>query len=401
MTTNPSAAVPLTAIFLVQSILTMAAYSIPMVIPIAAADMGLEAASVGYVTSLTYATAMLTGLASGTLVARLGATGTFRLLLAVSAAGTVVMGLGFPVAVFAGAILLGCATGPMNPTGSHVLARVTHRRNRAFVFSIKQCGTPAGGMLAGAALPPLLELTDWPLALACLPVVAGVALWVLAPAGRLGNLADEAGSTSGQGIARSLAAVREVLGNGPVRTVTLTGLVLATCQMGLATFLVVYLMEVVELSPAQAGLVFATLHLAGICARLVLGMLADHLQDARWILAGICIVLASAQALVAEFDGSWAMPLIYAVTIGAGASGNGWVGLFFAELARLSPPNRTADIAGGSQFIMYIGIAVGPMLFSLLLALTDSYHTGFRVMATLALLAGLTLVFGRRSTAGS
>jgi MFS family permease len=385
--------------------MTLAAYAIPIVIPFAAPELGMAPESVGFITSLTYATAMVAGLVSGPTLAILGPTRVFQAMLILVAIGSASMASGTLIGVYLGAIAIGCATGPMNPSGSHVLARVTNRRNRAMVFSIKQCGTPTGGMLAGALLPPLIAVADWQTALLLMPVLFACLFVFLAPVGRLGGPEPD-GSASGtptqdeQGVlAQSVMSIREALVHPGVRAVTLTGLGLAVCQMGLATYLVVFLWQEAGYSPAQAGLIFSSLHVAGIASRIVLGALADRLIAARWILAGLGVVLAMMLVLVSQFSPEWPVALVSLVIVVAGASGNGWVGLFYAELARLAPPDRTASITGGSQFIMYIGIALGPLLFNAILALSDSYTAGFLVLAALSLLAGLGPVLAGRKAA--
>ena len=53
---------------------------------------------------------------------------------------------------------------------------------------------------------------------------------------------------------------------------------------------------------------------------------------------------------IGYFEKDWPMALILFVIFIAGASGNGWVGLFFAELARLSPGDQTASSPPAHSF---------------------------------------------------
>ena len=85
----------------------------------------------------------------------------------------------------------------------------------------------------------------------------------------------------------------------------------------------------------------------------------------------------------------------------AGASGNGWVGLYFAELARLAPSDRVADVAAGSQFLTYLGIVCGPLLFGALLRVTDSYAFCFIVLAAVSLICAAYLALANGRGAGT
>ena len=384
-----SLGLPLATIFACQSVLTMAAYAIPVVIPVAASDLGIEPESVGFLVATIYATAMLVGLFSGTLIEHLGATRLFQLLLALIVAGISVLLLDFAGAAVLCAILFGVANGPMNPTGSQVLVRVAPADLRALVFSLKQCGTPLGGMLAGSLLPALMVLYGWHLAILIIPVIA-VPLMLLVPLGGLGQAQPKATRKDGSWL-RIFAALRLILTDAPLRAVTLTGFGLATCQMGLATYLVVYLWRSVGYSLPQAGLVFAALHLSGIISRVLLGLIADRWLATRWVLVWLAAIMSAAFVCIAALDASWPLFAVYAVMSLAGASGNGWVGLYFAELARLSPCGQEADIAAGSQFLTYLGIVCGPTTFAFLLYTLDSYSIVFLVFALLALVSGVYL----------
>ena len=79
-----------------------------------------------------------------------------------------------------------------------------------------------------------------------------------------------------------------------------------------------------------------------------------------------------------------------------GASSNGWVGLFFAELARLAPPGRAAEVAGGGQVLMYGGVFLTPILCAALLEATGRYGAVFTLLAGAAFVAAGVLTWGRR-----
>ncbi|MGZ0189030.1 MAG: MFS transporter [Alphaproteobacteria bacterium] len=335
--------------------------------------------------AIIYTVAMLVGLYSCRILAQFGPTRLFQILLGLSAAGALALTLGSVWGVVLAAVLVGCSTGPMNPTGSHILARVASPDTRALIFSLKQCATPTGGMLAGAILPALILIYDWRVAMLAVAAFVIVML-IVAPLGRLGRK-DEI--TSGEKPASPIQALRTVLADGSLRAVTITGFGLALCQMGLATYLVVFLWREAGYTPAEAGLIFAVLHISGIVSRVFLGLVADRLLSARLVLALIGGALSIAFLALPYLSAAWPIAIVYGVVAVAGASGNGWVGLYFAELARLAPEGRVAEVAAGSQFVTYLGIVCGPLLFGSLLQATDSYLVCFNVLAGVAIVSAL------------
>jgi len=76
---------PLGIIFVMQAVITMAIYSIPVIIPVAAPDLGLKPESVGFLVTITYLCSTVTGLFCQAMIVRLGPEKLFRLLLVFTA----------------------------------------------------------------------------------------------------------------------------------------------------------------------------------------------------------------------------------------------------------------------------------------------------------------------------
>lgn len=384
-----------------QSVVTMAIYSLPVIIPVASADLRISPESVGFYVSAIYATSTVTGLFSGQLVTRYGAPMMFRLMLLLTAVSVLILLFSSPLALITMAALVGVASGPLNPTGSHVLAQVTPKSQRALVFSLKQCATPAGGVLAGIILPPVMLAGNWRLAMLIIVVVAVLfAVVIVLPDPSKQSTTTQTPVTQGlspkaNGKAFSVRktgdSIMRVWQQRDLRSLTIAAVGLAAAQMALSTYLVVYLWREVGFSEAAAGLVFAGLHISGISARIVFGFIADKLATARTILVCLCFVLAAALVLASLFSPLWPLLFVYLVVFIAGGSGNGWVGLYYAEIARLTPVEQVAEITGASQFFTYIGLLTGPVLFAAGLALTDSYRITLVAFAVMITLAGLSL----------
>ena len=107
-------------------------------------------------------------------------------------------------------------------------------------------------------------------------------------------------------------------------------------------------------------------------------------------------VLAVTLLAIATISSAWPLVLVYLVMCVAGASGNGWVGLYFAELARLAPPAQVAQVAAASQFITYLGIVCGPLLFGALLTSLGGYGPSFVALAAMSGICGAYLAIAGR-----
>ena len=167
----PSAWWSLAVTTAIQAMVSMALLTLPAMAPVAAQGLGVPPALVGAYVALCYLAAMLSSLIGGTLVRRLGAIRVSQLGLALCAIGLLLCAVPWLPAVALGALCIGAGYGPITPASSHLLALTTPAHRMALVFSIKQTGVPAGGMLAGALVPGLSLWLGWQGTLA---VVAGV-----------------------------------------------------------------------------------------------------------------------------------------------------------------------------------------------------------------------------------
>ena len=384
---NRDVLAPLAMILTIQSIVTMSSYAIPVAAPAIATDLGIAPVMVGALVSVVYVTGMAVGLLSATLVARFGAWRGFQIMLALTGVGILLMGLGHPLWLLAGAVLIGAGTGPMNPTGSHVLARVSPSDWQPFVFSIKQCGTPAGGMLAGLVLPPLMLLYDWQLALAVIPAAAALCIVLVGLAAQPRQPRATAARFS---VAAALGALRLVTRDRILRRFVSCGMAFAAGQMAITTYIVVYLWSEIGLAMDMAGLIFSVVHGAGIAARIVLGAIAGRWVSSRALLVLLGLVMACGATGLALSNADWPVPAFVLLAVVTGIGGNGWVGLFFSEMARRAPAGHTAEAAGGGQFYVYIGIVAGPLLASALIT-AIGYAVTFAVFAAITALASLAL----------
>ena len=379
----------------IQSFGTMCSFAGAVVAVQAATDLGVKATSIGIYIAVLYIIGMLAGLGAGSFLARYGVIRTCQ--AALLAAG---MGLGLAAALpvwwvaIASAMLIGIGMGPLNPAGSRILARHSPPRWQPFVFSVKQTGTPMGGMLAGLLLPPLMALYDWRMAIitiAILPLLTLLGIQFIR--NDLDDDRNPAYRISLAGIADSLCVV---VTSKPLVTLAAAGYFYTFTQMAILSFMVIYLEEANGLSTEFAGGIFAIIHGAAIPARMFWGAIAGRFVRS-WVLLGLIgIIMSGSVIAMSFFTPAWPFWLTALVAVMLGASTNGVLGLLLSEFARLAPPGKVGEVAGGGQFFLFFGIVSGPPAFGAMVEYGGGYTNAFYLIAATALIAGLYLLLTAR-----
>ena len=392
---NKKIRVALPTMVMIQSFGTMCGSAGAVVAVQASADLGVKSTSIGIYTAFLYIVAMVSGLAAGGLLARFGVIRTCQGLLLACGGGLVLIAAVplWPMAL-AAAVLIGLASGPLNPAGSRILARHSPARWRPLVFSIKQTGTPIGGMLAGLLLPTLMALYDWRIAVAAialLPLAVLFGLQLLRS-----DLDDDRDPTFPVNLAGIINSLRVIVTDKPLSTLVMAGFLYTFVQMAILTYIVIYLEEANGLPTEFAGGIFAIIHGSAIPARVFWGAIAGRLLSS-WVLLGLIGILMSISIVaISFFSPDWPFWLIALVAILLGVSTNGVLGLLLSEFARMAPSNKIGEVAGGGQFFLFFGIVSGPPVFGAIVEFGGGYETAFHLIALLSFLAGFYLLLTRR-----
>ncbi len=384
--------VPLVSMTAIQTMVTMAGFSVPVFAVPMARDLGIAPGAVGFYVSAVFSAAMIGAILGGHGVRRFGAIRMAQLALGSAALAMATLSLGVLALIVLAALFMGLAYGPPTPASSHILARTTPPRLMPLVFSIKQTGVPAGGALAGLLVPPMVLAWGWRGACIAIAVVCLAAIPILQPLRRRLDHDREPGARFHGGF---FGPIRLALGDPVLRRMSFLSFSFSAVQMSMIAYLVTYLIEVVGLDLVGAGLVLAAAQVAGVVGRVFWGAVSGRLLDARRLLIGLGIAMSGASLLTAGFDPSWPPAALYATAVLFGATAIGWNGVFLAEFARVAPPGQAGLATGGAVFVTFAGIAVAPGLFGLLLAGGFGYTAGFVMLACTALV-GTGLAVGRR-----
>ncbi len=375
----------------IQSFGTICSFAGAVVEVQAATDLGVRSTSIGIYTAVIYVTRMLSGLIAGSFLTRYGVIRICQVALFMGVLGLgLVSALPFwPVAIGA-AVLVGIGTGPLNPAGSRILARHTPSQWQPFVFTVKQPGTPLGGMLAGLLLPPLMVFYDWRVAVVAISAIPLVTLFGLQLIrNELDDDRDPAFRVSFTGF---LTSLHLILTSKPLVILATAGYLYTFAQMSILSFIVIYLQEANSLSAEFAGGIFAIIHGSAIPARIVWGVIAGRFLSS-WVLLGLLGVMMSGSILAMSlFIPTWPFWLTTSVAIMLGASTNGVLGLLMSEFARLAPEDKVGETVGGAQFFLFFGIVSGPPIFGAMVEFGGGYGNAFYLIATTTLAAGCVLL---------
>ncbi|MFN4284061.1 MAG: MFS transporter [Alphaproteobacteria bacterium] len=380
---------PLAMTLLAQVIASWANLTVPVFAVRLADGIGVSATWIGVYVSLTYFSAMISSVLCGPLILRYGAIRISQACLLIAACSLALLTAStLPLAIVS-ALVMGIAYGPTTPASSHILSAQTPPKLMPLIFSLKQTGVPLGGMLAGAAVPPLVLLYDWQ---GAAWIVAGFALagiFVLQPLrGRLDAERDPAQPL----LVNPLRSIGMVWRAPGLRRMALLSMAFSAVQMCLLSYLVTYMVVEVGRDLVTAGLILAAAQMAGVGGRILWGGVSGLLLTARQVLMLLGLLMAICGAVMALVSPTWPLVGLFALAALYGATAISWNGVQLAELSRLSPPGQAVMATGGSLFFTFTGVMLGPTLFGVWVTATGSYSAGFFALAALGLIGAALLV---------
>ena len=383
--TPPSAWWSLTVTTAIQAMVSMALLTLPAMAPAVARALAVPSTLVGAYVALCYFAAMLSSLVGGTLVRRLGAIRVSQLGLGLCAVGLALCALPWLPAVALGALCIGAGYGPITPASSHLLALTTPAHRMSLVFSIKQTGVPAGGMLAGALVPGLSLWLGWQ---GTLMAVAGVCALCAALAQPL-RAALDADRQPAQPLALQalFKPIGMVLGQPSLRALAACSFLLSAVQVSTTAYMVTYLNESLGMTLLAAGAALSVSQLAGVVGRIAWGAVADRGLGPRNTLMLLATLMMVGSVLTALLQPQWPTLLIWAIVALLGASAIGWNGVYLATVARQAPPGQAGVATGGTLLFTFMGVVCGSPAFGALAGASGSYRIAFAALALPAALA--------------
>lgn len=391
----------LAATLLLQAVSAFLTRVAPTIAPYLMDEVGLPVSAIGHLSAIGTLGSMVFLLIGAPVIRRVGSIRILQIGTAVAALGALMFLLPHAVTAVLGVLLIGLGYGPSPAAGSEVLQRYSPPDRRSLIFSVKQAGVPAGGVLAGLVLPPAILTFGVTGAVACCLIVSLAAMALVqqlraeVDAERETGQRIDIGSVFAAG--NLLAPLRAVVASPEIALVALAGACFAVGQGIWFAFLVTFMVLQLDYSLGFAGMVFAVMQATGIFGRVVLGWLADRVGSGALVLAVAGIASGLCSIGLAMTENSWPVAGMIALSGLAGVAVSSWNGVQVAEVVRLSPQSQIHTTVAGATIVIFVGYVVGPILFAFLISATGRYDLGFLTVAAVCMVGAIFALSARRA----
>ncbi|TFF27317.1 MFS transporter [Jiella endophytica] len=379
----------------IQALGTSAVLIVPALAPVIAANLGVPSNYAGYQVSVVYAAAMLSSLMGGSFVAAFGPCRTGQIAMALVAAGSLLVGIPTLAGMIFGSLAIGLSYGLINPSASQLLLRHSPPARRNLFFSIKQTGVPIGGMIVGIVGVRLAVSVGWSAVLWMLAATALALMLALQPARRV---LDGERTRPESFLRSSIAGFEIIRSNRSLVLFASTSFFFSAIQLCLVAFLVVLLVEDLDVGLVEAGVILAAVQVMGALGRIVWGLVADRIGSGSLVLVLLAALMAAGSAAVALIGSAAPLPIVVAIFMLLGLSAVGWNGVYLSEIAGRSPPNAAGSVTGTAMFITFAGVLFGPTLFSLAHGVLGSYIASYGLLAAFGVAGGALAIAARRAS---
>lgn len=384
---------PLAATLAVQTLATMALYSLPTVAPEVARDLHVSGTLVGSFVATAYGVGILSALISPGMVRKYGGVRATQAVLLAAAGMLALAALASGVTGLAvAAVVLGIGYGAAAPASTHLLVPQTPQPVFNLVMSFRQIGVPFGGVMAALILPPLTVAIGWRGAL--LAELGPVLLLMVAmefPRRRWDVDREPTRRVFGRALWQPFALLAE----SRFRRLSVAAFVYAGLALCLVAFMTVQLTTVVGLDLVAAGQILAAYQIAGSVSRPIWGWIADRFLTPAQTLAVHGVGMAVCSVLTGLYGPGWPFWAVMANAVLAGCTAGGYTGVAYAEYAVLGGSRRTEATGLGTAIFFAGGMAVPPV-FGAAVGALGGYRGSYMIGAVCALASGVLLALPQR-----
>jgi MFS family permease len=346
------------------------------------AELGVSAAVAGLAVSSFAFGKIFGSYAAGVAADRLGerrviVSGAVAVGVLAACAAAMPDGLVFALLFFAG-----LASSTSTPAGGRIVLLAFPRERHGIALSIRQCGIPAGGLVAAALLPWLAHMWSWrwSLAIAGAVTVATVLPLSFAPVERGYEI---------EGHHQHTGPVEHPARDRNIRLLTIWGCLVVTGQYTVLAFLALDLHANAGLSLVDASLLVALANATGIIGRVAWGSISDHalargrkplllVLNATGLVAAVALLATPRSAPIGVF---------VVVAALAGFALIGYQGLWITLLAELAGPRRVGAATGFAVTFVQTSIAITPPLYGLVADVSGTYRAVWAVLVCVLVLA--------------
>ncbi len=338
------------------------------------ADLSLSAVEVSLLTAAPVLCFGIFAVLTPRLTARLGVDATAALALLVLTVGLVLRSAGLVSTLFLGTVLVSAAIAVGNVL-LPVLVKRDAPRHPGLMTGAYTTTLTASAAIGAAITVPLTSAFGWGIGLGVWVVTAAAALALWAPRARGSGPAHPVEGASAGGM-RTLLRVPLAW-----QVTAFFGLQSAIFYAMLAWLPSIY--RAAGISASSAGLLLAVATLSGIPMALIIPSWAAHAKDQRYFPVVLSAVAAS--GFLGLLLAPTAVPVLWAVLIGAGLGGNFPLVLTLIVL-RTANPDDTSSLSTMAQGLGYlVAAAVGPFAVGVLHDLTGGWTWPVIALVALAI----------------
>jgi len=367
--------VPLALAILVQALPTFGNLAVTTLGPDVTRVIGLPAGAIGAYVAVLYGAATLGSFGAAGTVLRFGPVRASQGALALYAIGGIIVFM-VPgiVSITLAAILFGIAYTVPIPAGAQILIRHTPPYLQNTLFSIRQCGVPIGGMMAGLLFPPIAAAFGWEAALVTVAGACGLALILIQ--GFRARYDAERQPTLPIFKAAAHSPLATIRRHKELRRLCMAGIIFAGFEVTLVANITAHLFRDGGWTLIEAGRGLSALQFGGLLGRLLWGRIADSLAN-RSVMLGLIGFGMAGSGVIMGMMGLTSPALAYTAAFAIGLTGGGWTGVGVAEAARLA--GSTGAVAGTAALTMamFFGIVALPLLVGAALIAGITYSTLF------------------------
>lgn len=378
--------------FLTQGAAAFGFIAFSLLAPGLALETGQDERDFGLAFSFIFFGSALASPLCGTMMRRFGSVGTMVITLSGMACVALIALWGTWATVMLAAFLYGLFYGPYGPANITVVNRKTPKRRVGLFLAIRQSGVSLAGAGGGFILPAIMVAVGWQVGIWAMVgvLIAAVAMTLLfAPLFRVTPEQPTMRTELHRTFPRRLVASFVLPPN--LRLLGCIAVLMAVIHTTLFTFVYIYLLEEVHLSPVMAGQFFAIIQLVAIVGRPVMGWLSDRWGRPELVLLGIAIAATTSIILAMMISPDTPVWMLYPVALLAGLSGNTWSPIFAMIVGRRAPEGELAEVTGRAYSLAAAGWTASPLLMWSLIELSGGYMVPFGTVVGLGLLAAVAI----------
>jgi len=264
------------------------AMTVMVLLPYIRQDMSLTGVQVGALVSIFHLVSALTNVVSGPAIDITGRRALFQIIaVAIGGAGLLVFGFTANYVIMAAMMaLMGVANNIWHPAGISFLSRL-YPNNRGYVLSIHASGANLGDAVAPFVAGLLLVWFSWQetAVISSLPVFLVGLLLIIIVLPR--DKVTQDGPKKGVGAADYVTGLKIMIKDKAVVGLCLMAAFRTSAQVGLYTFIPIYLVEVMKTSSVFMGTNMTAMQLTGVFASVIAGTASDKVGVRPIVMMGL------------------------------------------------------------------------------------------------------------------